>query len=217
MGRQNSPLFSLIIIVLLVGTILYAINPEAFDDIIPGEGIKGGAGIALTVYYTDGDSAEYDFGDRPPWVGLGLVPLTIEILDKPIDSVDARIKYKANWEGSITSYTFSGNLYFYVDDVAKYTWSVTNPGSISKNSYQDILSQTVTAGTLESWAGEDGDHTIKLEASLTLAITFADGTSDTKTATDSVQIGFEKVPATTVTGSSITLFDMQSYVPVDFT
>lgn len=201
--KKLSPVF----LILILG--IAALAAYMYWPVLDPGGWGGGAGIALTINYADGTTENIEPENRPRWVGLFGTALSIQVMDKPISSMDCRVKYKADWTGTVTSYSMSGSLKLYVNNAVKQTWTITKPSTISKGFWKDLLSKTVSESAFSVWVGTDGSHTLRLDSTVTLSMTFSDGSSHTKTASDTVSLTIKRVADAPV--GAITLFDVTVY------
>ena len=136
------------------------------------------AGIGITIHYKDGSSYTVDSTAYPLrlMIGPGL-KVKDPNLDKEVDYVEVYLKYKLDWEGEVKDYEFSGYLAIIVDGEEEKRVEVSNPDSIAKGFWKEIVKVKLDDDWLEGFG--EGEHTLHGEGYLKVKLTFTDGSTDT--------------------------------------
>ena len=206
--RQTKTLFTLVVALLAIfGSITLLTRARILPD------MDQGMGVVLTLNYDDGTCRTVDPTDQ---ISLWVTGMKItDSFGKTVNSVEARMKYKVDWEGTLTGYSFTGGLNVKVDGTRRRTATVSNPSKINHGFWEDILSTTITKSQLESWCDVAGTHTMRIEGALTVSLNFEGGSSDSKTASYYVDWKFGYEPDAPI-GGTIVSFSISTYATPDW-
>ena len=196
----------LVIISVLTGVALrYKLIPGLDDT-----DFTGMMGVEILVTYANGDTKTIAPENPLSAFTLGITGL----IGGEISNLEPRIKYKANWEGTLSDWEISGWLKTYMDgtmiDDRAIIENPTTDHVIAKGFYKEIASLSYTASELEDLAWSEGRHELRVAGFLLLRITFADGTvGDPMSASHDIVYKFDYIEDAPL--SMITEFSIQTY------
>jgi hypothetical protein len=165
--RGSGDLLSLLLIAaLLVGAYYYFYLPSQTSL----------SGMSLTVTYTDGTSTTVDSPNIP------LLPNSVtDGSGKEISGISYVIRATPTYTGTAASTSVTGNVVILVDGVAKRTTALTYGTKILSGVTTQVGSDSVTAPTIEGYNTAGGSHTLTVRADLSMAVTYTDSPTSTKT------------------------------------
>lgn len=211
MANKWGPIvIGLVVLVVLTG-IAYRYRLFDGDD---DEGFDGLMGIELTVIYEDGGSRVYAPENDLALIGINI----IDNVGRPVQKLIPLAKYRANWDGTLDTFELIGSLKTYMDGDLWDTINVVQTTNLAKDTYKDVASITYTKLDLEHKSADAGDHVLTIKASLSLTIVFADGTTDTKSNSHSMDYKFYYQSGTDPIDviSMITEFSVNTYAYAEF-
>ena len=171
--------------------------------------LTGMMGVEIFVTYANGDTKTIAPENPLSAFTLGITGL----IGGEISNLEPRVKYKANWAGTLSHWEITGWLKTYMDgtliDDRAIIENPTTDHVIAKGFYKEIASLSYTASELEDLAFTEGRHEMRVAGFLLLKITFADGDDDTKSASHDIVYKFDYVEDAPL--SMITEFSIQSY------
>lgn len=202
--RKSQDQTTLIIIIILVAVIAaWAIYQRqvAAQNVI---------GISVDLLYEDGTTETIDPTRLNILSGRSLTITTP--LGQNVQEARFKLKGKVDWDASISSWRWTGWLRIYTDESFSDEIKLTSP-TIAKNMYKQLAEIRAPKTRLEGWCGSEGAHFIKIEGEAQCTITFADGSTDSKSGITSVtwKITYTK-DAPEVIGGQITSFKISTYV-----
>lgn len=175
------------------------------------DALMGMMGVELVVTYADGSTKTIAPETQLSTLGLSIFGL----IGGEITNLEPRIKYRANWEGTLSHWEITGFLKTSVDGYSVDELSIIeNPTTghvIAKGFYKEIASLSYTANELRNFAGTEGRHEMRVHGFLLLKITFADGTDDMKSAQHEIVYKYDYIADQATSFSMITEFDIQTY------
>lgn len=204
-GKQKSQdqtaLIIIIILVAVVGAYVIYQRQTAAQNVI---------GISVDLLYEDGTTETIDPTKLNILSGRSLKITTP--LGQNVQEARFKLKGKVNWDGSIASWRWTGWLRIYTDDRFSDEIRLTQP-NIAKNMYKELALITAPKTRLEGWCGSEGVHYIQIEGEAQCVITFADGSTDSKSGITSVTWQITYTPDDpSVIGGQITSFKISTYV-----
>lgn len=198
----------IVVIAVITGVAMrYKLIP-GLDDEDDGA-LTGMMGVEIFITYANGDTKTI-----APETPLSAFTLGITgLIGGEISNLEPRVKYKANWDGTLSNWEITGWLKTYMDgtliDDRAIIENADTAHVIAKGFYKEIASLSYTASELEELAYSEGRHEMRVAGFLLLRITFADGEDDTKSASHDIVYKFDYIEDAPL--SMITEFSIQSY------
>lgn len=209
---DRTQLYVLIAGIALVGAIF-----TVFYPVLGADGVyQGNAIIDVTLHFVDGNSETYSSRDNIA-SAFGFIPLQVRDPEtgSEISSITYTIQIKADWEGTPTSFSFSGTThgtaiqYVHAFPVSN---EVTAPTTLPKNQWLEIASGSLSTSEINTICANkytsERNIDIVIHAYVALTITGENGEQDSKIASGEVTVTLAWIPDTIYTEASLTALNI---------
>lgn len=178
MGRlkRKTQLLVLLAIALALLIVVYP-NPSSFFN------SQSNVEVGFVVTYSDGTVKIYE--------GTNQIPLQVvdPTTGKTISQIYCTVRITPTWIGIRSSNLVTGIVTITNNGVTKYTGSPTNP-VLSSGVSTIVYVRYIYNAELNTWAPTPGSYTLVVSATITVKVTFTDGSTSSLTNSGSGQIKY---------------------------